>query len=234
MSTTPRAIKSGPSYSILTSSVDSTLPIHTDFTLLSHADSTLPSHADSALPSHAVSTLNVILEVLPTSSALPVMVLAILSMWAAHCAPDTYPVHESVSDTSPVHESVSNTSPVHESVLKVSSVHESAPEISPINESVTEVSPVLESVPESAQVPESATVPPEVAAYAAEPPEGAPTSGLSVCSVVDMEAAQELSACPVTVKGLSMSLLHHRFLIYRHHPAILLCQLRHAFLLFWI
>ncbi len=55
------------------------------------------NHEDSALSSPAI------LEVLPPSSALPVMVVAILSVWAAHCAPETSPVHESVSKVSSVY-----------------------------------------------------------------------------------------------------------------------------------
>ncbi|KAI2654770.1 Arginine-glutamic acid dipeptide repeats protein [Labeo rohita] len=35
-----------------------------------------------------------ILEVLPPSAALPLMTVAILSMWATHCTPEASPVHE--------------------------------------------------------------------------------------------------------------------------------------------
>ncbi len=45
-----------------------------------------------------------ILDILPPSAALPVMAVAILSVWAAHCAPEVSTVHEPASEDSPVHE----------------------------------------------------------------------------------------------------------------------------------
>ncbi len=82
-------------------------------------------------------------ETVPLTSVLPVMAVAILSVWAAYCT--------------------SEASPVHESALEASSVHESASEASPVHESASGASPVYESTAE----------PPDVAASAAEPPEAA-------------------------------------------------------------
>ncbi|KAL0203722.1 hypothetical protein M9458_001740, partial [Cirrhinus mrigala] len=57
-----------------------------------------------------------ILEVLLPSAVLPVMAVAIPSVWAAHCTPEASPVHESVPEASPVHEPAPEASPVHEFV----------------------------------------------------------------------------------------------------------------------
>ncbi|XP_016375597.1 DNA translocase FtsK 1-like [Sinocyclocheilus rhinocerous] len=103
---------------------------------------------------------------IPLSTALPVMAVAILSVWAAHCAPESSPVHKSTPEASPVHESAPEASPVHESAPEsapeASSVLESAPEASPAYESVSEASPIHESVSSAFPVPEPAAEPPEV------------------------------------------------------------------------
>ncbi len=39
----------------------------------------------------------------PLTSVLPVMAVTIFSVWAAHCAPEASPVHESAPKASPVH-----------------------------------------------------------------------------------------------------------------------------------
>ncbi|KAL0162319.1 hypothetical protein M9458_041715, partial [Cirrhinus mrigala] len=85
----------------------------------------------------------VILEILPPAAALPLMVVAILCVWAAHSAPE------------------------------VSSLHESAPEVSSLNESAPEVSPVHKSASEASSDRKSAPVPPEVVVLVAEPSKGA-------------------------------------------------------------
>ncbi len=48
-----------------------------------------------------------ILEVLPPSTALPVMGVAILHVWDAHCTPETSPFHKSAPEASLVQESAS-------------------------------------------------------------------------------------------------------------------------------
>ncbi len=50
-------------------------------------------------------------ETVPLTSALPVMAVAILCVWAAHCTPEACPVHEYASETSPVHKSSPEASP---------------------------------------------------------------------------------------------------------------------------
>ncbi|KAL0152819.1 hypothetical protein M9458_051879, partial [Cirrhinus mrigala] len=54
----------------------------------------------------------------PLSTALPVMAVDILSVWAGHCTPEASPVHESVSEGSPINESTPEPPevvvPVHE------------------------------------------------------------------------------------------------------------------------
>ncbi len=44
-------------------------------------------------------------ENVPLNSVLPVMAVAILCVWPAHCTPEASHVHESTSEDSPVHES---------------------------------------------------------------------------------------------------------------------------------
>ncbi len=44
-------------------------------------------------------------ENVPMNSVLPVMAVAILCVWAAHCTPEAFHVHESAPESSPVHES---------------------------------------------------------------------------------------------------------------------------------
>ncbi len=91
---------------------------------------------------------------IPLSTVLPVMAVAILSVWAAHCTPEASPVHEYPPEASPVHESAPEASPVHESASEASSVHESV------------------------------SVPLEVPTSAAEPSKAvAPTHELTVCPV---------------------------------------------------
>ncbi len=49
------------------------------------------------------------------TSVIPVMLVAIFSVLAAHCTPKASPVHESAPEASPVHESAPEASSVHES-----------------------------------------------------------------------------------------------------------------------
>ncbi|KAI2645220.1 Streptococcal surface protein A [Labeo rohita] len=142
-------------------------------TLLSHAEPTLPSHMPTAsTPSSPAG--------IPLSTVLPVIAVAILSVWATHCTPESLSVHESAPESLFV----------RESVPEASHVHEFAP-----------VPP--ESTPEISSDHKSAPVPPEVATPAAEPPKRAPTSyELSAHPVTTMEANHEFSACSVTAKEL--------------------------------
>ncbi len=143
----------------------------------------------------------VVTETVPLTSVLPVMVVTILRVWAAHCTLEASPVHESAPEASPVHESAPEASPVHESASEASSVHESAPKASPVHASTAE--------------------PPEVAASAAEPPEVVvPTYELNVCHVTAMEAVHELtypfSTKAVPVLFQSQSLVSNRLFVFRH------------------
>ncbi|KAL0165721.1 hypothetical protein M9458_037565, partial [Cirrhinus mrigala] len=97
-----------------------------------HAELTLPSFT----PPSPVG--------IPLPTALPVIAIAILSVWAAHCIPEASSVHESV------HESAPEASPVHESAPEALSVHESAPEASSVHESVHKTAPEITSVHKSA------------------------------------------------------------------------------------
>ncbi len=118
-------------------------------------------------------------ETVPLTSVLPVMAVAILSVWAAHCTLEASPVHESAPEASPVRESAPKASPNHETTPVPPEVAASAAE--PPEESA------------------STAEPPEVAAFAAEPPEVVvPTFALNVCHVTATEAVHELTACPVT------------------------------------
>ncbi|KAL0153936.1 hypothetical protein M9458_050759, partial [Cirrhinus mrigala] len=105
---------------------------------------------------------------IPLSSVLPVMAIAILSMWATHCAPEALSDHKSVLEASPVHEFA----PVPPEV--------SAYAVEPPKEgaSIHELtaSYVHESAPEASLVYEFVPMPPEVAALAAEPPQGVASS----------------------------------------------------------
>ncbi len=65
----------------------------------------------------------------PPSAALPVMAVAILSVWAAHCTPEASPVHESALESSPVHESAPKASPFHVSTPVPPEVAASAAEL---------------------------------------------------------------------------------------------------------
>ncbi|KTG04231.1 hypothetical protein cypCar_00034529 [Cyprinus carpio] len=90
-----------------------------------------------------------IIEAVPLSSVLPIIMVTILSVWAAHCTPEASPVHESAPEASPVHEYTPEASPVHSYT----------PEVSPIHESASEVAA---STTEHPEVESSAAQPPEV------------------------------------------------------------------------
>ncbi len=116
-----------------------------------------------------------ILEVLPPSAALPVMAVAILSVWVAHCAPEA------------------------------SHVHESAPEVSHDHESAPKASPVHVSTPVPPEVAASAAEPPEVVVPTHELTVCPVTAmevvnELKDCLVTATEAVHELTACPVMAK----------------------------------
>ncbi|KAI2646213.1 U1 small nuclear ribonucleoprotein C [Labeo rohita] len=128
---------------------------------------------------------------IPLSTVLPGMAVAILSMWATHCAPEASSDHESAPEASTVHEFAPISPEVSayavEPPKEVASFHE-----------LTVLS-AHESTPEISFDHESAPVPPEVAAPAAEPPKGAASSyELSAHHVTAKEAYHKLSACPVT------------------------------------
>ncbi len=131
-----------------------------DLPLMSARAASIP--VTSALSSPAI------LEVLPLSAALPVMAVAILSVWAAHCTP------------------------------KASSVHVSPPVPPEVAASAAETPEEAVPTTEPPEVEASAAEPPEVEASAAEPPEVvAPTHELIVCPVTATEAVPELTVCPV-------------------------------------
>ncbi|KAL0199357.1 hypothetical protein M9458_007897 [Cirrhinus mrigala] len=117
------------------------------------AEPMLPSHAEPTLPSHMSTASTPSRQAgIPLSTVLPVMAVAILSVWATHCAPEASSVQEfapmppevSASAVDPPKEAAST----HE--LTATSDHESAP------------------------------VPPEVVAPAAEPPMGAASKSSQV------------------------------------------------------
>ncbi|KAL0173901.1 hypothetical protein M9458_029869, partial [Cirrhinus mrigala] len=76
---------------------------------------------------HAVLTLSNLtastpssLAGIPLSTVLPVMAVAILSVWATHCTPESLSVHESAPVASSDHKSAPEPSSVHESVPEAS------------------------------------------------------------------------------------------------------------------
>ncbi|KAL0150560.1 hypothetical protein M9458_054153 [Cirrhinus mrigala] len=74
----------------------------------SHAEPTLPSQMSTAsTPSRPAD--------IPLSTVLPVMAIAILSVWATHCAPEASSGHESAPEASSVHGSVPETFLANES-----------------------------------------------------------------------------------------------------------------------
>ncbi len=122
-------------------------------------------------------------ETVPLTSVLPVMAVAILSVWAVHCTPEA------------------------------SLVHESAPKASPVHVSTPVPPEVAASAAEPPEEVASTAEPPEVAASAAEPPEVGLLNSLSVMSrpqkpFMNSESAlsqpkrsvHELRVCPVTAK----------------------------------
>ncbi|KAL0151738.1 hypothetical protein M9458_052964, partial [Cirrhinus mrigala] len=179
-----------------------------------------PRQVSSHLPSHSEPTLSNLTTSTPSSPAgiplstvLPVIAIAILSVWATHCTP------EASSD----HESAPKASSDCKSAPEASSDHKSAPVASSDNKSVLEASPVHEFAPMPPEVSAYAVEPPkeavsiheltamsdhesvpmplEVAAPAAEPPKGAASSyELSAHHVTAKEAYHELSARHVTAK----------------------------------
>lgn len=85
-------------------------------------------------------------EMVPLSAVLPVPVMAVamLSVWVVHCS--------LTPDPSPVQVSGPKQSPVQESILKQSPVQESIPEPSPVQELIPEPCPVQLSGPKPSQV----------------------------------------------------------------------------------
>ncbi|KAL0173137.1 hypothetical protein M9458_033448, partial [Cirrhinus mrigala] len=77
--------------------------------------SQLPSHAEPTLPSH-MSTASTPSRPagIPLSTVLPVMAVAILSVWATHCAPEASSDHKSAPEASSDHESAPEVSSDHE------------------------------------------------------------------------------------------------------------------------
>ncbi len=136
-----------------------------DLPLMSARAASIP--VTSALSSPAI------LEVLPLSAALPVMAVAILSVWAAHCTP------------------------------KASSVHVSPPVPPEVAASAAETPEEAAPTAEPPEVEASAAEPPEVVAPTHElivcpvtAKEAVPE--LTVCPVMATEAIHELTVCPVT------------------------------------
>ncbi|KAI2657266.1 hypothetical protein H4Q32_030264 [Labeo rohita] len=209
---------------------------------------TLPSHAEPALPSHmsAPSTPSRPAGI-PLSTVLPVMAVAILSVWATHCAPEASSVLESAPEASSVHKSAPEASSVHESAPEASSVHKSAPEASSVHGSVPESFPAHEFAPIPLEVSacsveppkevastheltatsnhESVPMPPEVVAPATEPSMGAASNyELSARHVTVKKANHELSAHHVTAKEAyhELSACHVMAKEANHEPYVLL------------
>ncbi|KAL0155597.1 hypothetical protein M9458_049860, partial [Cirrhinus mrigala] len=125
------------------------------------------------------------------STALPVMAITILSVWAAHCTPEASSVHESAPESLFLHKFVPEASPVHKFFPDVSPAHGFAP-VSP------EVAAPAAEPPEDAA---SIAEPQEVPALAAESSKGvAPIQELTASPVTAMEAIHEFAARSVTVK----------------------------------
>ncbi|KAL0150890.1 hypothetical protein M9458_053809, partial [Cirrhinus mrigala] len=166
------------------------------------ADLPKPCQVSSHFPSHAVLTLSNLTAStpsspagIPLSSVLPVMAVAILSVWSTHCTPESSSDHKSAPEASSDHKSVLGASPVHKFVPVPPEVSAYAVEPPKEGASIHEltVSSVHESTPEISSDHESAPVPPEVAAPAAEPPK-ASSYELSAHHVTAKEAYHELSA----------------------------------------
>ncbi|KAL0158886.1 hypothetical protein M9458_046962, partial [Cirrhinus mrigala] len=156
----------------------------------------LPSHAEPMLSNPTASTPSSLAGI-PLSSVLPVMAIAILSVWATHCTPEASSDNESGPEASSVHESVPEASPVDKFAPMPLEVLAYAVEPPKEAASIHELTATSdhESAPEIPSDHESAPVPPEVAAPAAEPPKGAESSyELSAHHVTAKEAYHELSA----------------------------------------
>ncbi|KAI2665184.1 Protein PHOX3 [Labeo rohita] len=130
---------------------------------------------------------------IPMSTVLPVMAVAILSVWAAHCTPEVSPVHES------------------------------APEASAVLESTQEPVKVLESTLVPPEVAASAAEPPEVVASTREfclVMAKKAIHEISACPVTAKEAVHELSACPVMANDTDSELstcpvqVHHCSMVH--------------------
>ncbi|KAI2646940.1 hypothetical protein H4Q32_027962 [Labeo rohita] len=192
---------------------------------------TLPSHAEPTFPNHksTASTPSRPTDI-PLSTVLPVMAIAIFSVWAAHCAPEASSAHEYAPEASSVHESAPEASSVHEFtpiLQRRASIYEltatSAQESAPIPPEVSvyaveppkEVAPIYELTATSAQ--ESAPMPPEVSAPAVDPPMGAASSHelpvrhatvkrtnheLSAHHATAQKAYHELSTCHATAQEI--------------------------------
>ncbi|KAL0180449.1 hypothetical protein M9458_022855, partial [Cirrhinus mrigala] len=112
--------------------------VPSDFPKPCQVSSYLPSHAEPTLSNPTAFTLSSPAGI-PLSSVLPVMAIAILSVWATLCTPEALSDRESAPEASPVHEFVpmppevsaytveppKEAASIHE--LTISSDHESAP-----------------------------------------------------------------------------------------------------------
>ncbi|KAL0197756.1 hypothetical protein M9458_006296, partial [Cirrhinus mrigala] len=159
-----------------------------------HTGPTPPSHMSTAsTPSRPTG--------IPLSSVLPVMAIAILSVWATHCAPEASSDHKSMPEASPVQECApmppevsayavdppKEAASIHE--LTATSDYEFAPIPPEVSACTVEPPKEVASINELTATSdyEFAPMPPEVVAPAAEPPKVAASS-------------YELSACHVTAK----------------------------------
>ncbi|KAL0177033.1 hypothetical protein M9458_025927, partial [Cirrhinus mrigala] len=124
-----------------------------------------PPHLSSDLPEPRHISTSQVLSDLPEPCHImsaSVMTITILSMWAAHYAPEVSSVHKSAPEVSSVTNLVMSASVMAITILsmwpahyapEVSSVTKSAPEVSSVHKSAPEVSPVHKSAPESVTNP---------------------------------------------------------------------------------
>ncbi|KAL0189694.1 hypothetical protein M9458_016793, partial [Cirrhinus mrigala] len=147
--------------SLVTSQLTPPEPRHVLADIPSHAEPTLPSHKSTAsTPSRPAG--------IPLSTVLPVMAVAILSVWATHCCPEASSDHESAPEPSSDHGSVP------EAFL----ANEFAPIPPEVSACTVELPKEVASMNELTATSdhEFAPVPPEVSAKAVEPPTEAASS----------------------------------------------------------
>jgi len=149
----------------------------------------------SMFSNHVASVLSS-LEVLPPSAVLPMMAVAILCVWVAHCSP----VHESAPEPAQVHESTAEPTQAleHSPVLAPTCEFLAFPVLTKVVTSKPSANPVMakETVSELTVFHITAKEAiPEPTACPAMAKEAIPEP--TACSVMAMEAVSEHSACHV-------------------------------------